>query len=304
MNDYKIVQSFWTKPFLHSIEKKKAKGGSWLNNEMFLISNCLSVLKLKEFYSNVELVTDDLGAKILIDDLGLPYDKVNTSLNEINNYRPELWAVGKIKAYAIQDEPFLHIDNDIFIWKEFEEELLSKALICQNFENNVEYYALVTEEIQKNNFELPVEMKSYVEAKATLNNFEGINAGIIGGCDIDFFKMYTRKAFEIIDKNYSKLDLLPHLTPFNVFFEQALFYSLSIEKNMPIEPYINLPISKTFSELVKIHDVPRTSYIHPVSTWKKSLNMNEFIYMTFKENYPEYYEKVKKTLRNNQYELF
>lgn len=65
-----------------------------------------------------------------------------------------------------------------------------------------------------------------------------------------------------------------------------------------------MPISKSFAELVKIHDVPRTSYIHPVSTWKKSLNMNEFIYMTFKENYPEYYERVKRTLRDNQYELF
>ncbi|SIQ80825.1 hypothetical protein SAMN05880574_12631 [Chryseobacterium sp. RU37D] len=300
MSNFKIVQSFWSKPFLEAAKKNK---NLWLNKEMFFISNALSVLKLKEFYSNVELVTDHYGKRILIDILKLPYDSVDLSLNDIDNYRHELWAVGKIKAYSIQNEPFLHIDNDVFLWKAFEESFLTNPLFCQNFENNVEYYSKITEEIKENAFKIPKEMTPYIENKANLNGYEGINAGIIGGNDLDFFKKYCQLAFNIIDKNYNKLDNLSSINPFNVFFEQALFHSLSIHDNVHVEKLFP-PTDKSFIELVRIENIPSSFYIHPVAVWKKSIHINEYIYITLKESYPEYFERIQTLLKEKYHEVF
>ena len=300
MNNFKVVQSFWSKPFL---EAEKENKNLWLNKEMFFISHAFSLLKLKEFYSNVELVTDDFGKRILIDILELPYDSISLSLNEINDYRHELWALGKIKAYSIQKEPFIHVDNDVFIWKEFDSLFLNNPLFCQNFENNVEYYSKITQEVKNNEYEIPKEMDFYIENDATINNFEGVNAGVIGGTDLIFLKKYCDLAFDIVDKNYSKLDNLSNINPFNVFFEQALFYALSINDNIRIETLLP-PTDKTFINLVRIEDIPISSYIHTVSVWKKSTHINEYIYIMLKEYYPTYFNKIQFLIKEKYHELF
>lgn len=303
MNKFKVVQSFWSKPFIYSLKNKRTdKIGNWLDNEMFFISHALSILKLKEFYDNVELITDDVGAKILLDYLELPYSTYNLSLNEINDYHPELWALGKIKAYSIQTTPFIHVDNDVFIWDTFPVNLLSKPLFCQSWDEDFEYYKEIVQQIEVNNFYIPKEMDVYMKNEGHINKFGGVNAGIIGGSDLSFFKKFTYNAFELIDTNYSKLNLI-HLNKFNVFFEQALFYCLSIFERIPIEMLFkdSMALNKN---LVFIENIPKTNYIHPVSTLKQNIQINEFIYIMFKENYPEYYDKIQKLINDKPYEFF
>lgn len=49
----------------------------------------------------------------MIDDLKLPYTKVHVVLDELNDYHKNLWAIGKIRTYQLQEEPFIHIDGDV-----------------------------------------------------------------------------------------------------------------------------------------------------------------------------------------------
>lgn len=100
---------------------------------------CYSVLKLREFYKELELYTDFEGKNILIDLLQLPYSKVYTDYEYID-VNPNLWAYPKILTYNRQEKPFIHIDGDIFIWKKFDKALEGADLIAQNLEASTEYY--------------------------------------------------------------------------------------------------------------------------------------------------------------------
>jgi len=56
----KIIQSFWTKPYLHNVSDGIFNGG-WPNERTHAISWAYSLLKLKEFHNDVMLITDDAG---------------------------------------------------------------------------------------------------------------------------------------------------------------------------------------------------------------------------------------------------
>jgi len=81
---YKIVQSYWSKPALDDAylqDDGRFKGG-WLHEKYNYMSWALSCLKLRQHYDKVVLFTDDLGKKLLIDKLELPYTDVRLDLNK------------------------------------------------------------------------------------------------------------------------------------------------------------------------------------------------------------------------------
>jgi hypothetical protein len=122
----KIVQTLWTKPvFEDNSNIHQRFHGGWLNKKYNFMAWTLSCLQSKKFYENVELVTDARGKLLLIDNLELPYTNVRVELDCLNNYPNILWTLPKIYTYSIQDEPFIHIDGDVFIWEKFHEKIES-----------------------------------------------------------------------------------------------------------------------------------------------------------------------------------
>jgi hypothetical protein len=105
------VWSFWSKPFL------KSQKSMWCSEKQHLLSWILSVQQARKFFGKTVLFTDDYGAKMLVDGLQLDFDVVSTALNTLNDHDPKWWALGKIYTYGSQNDPFIHIDNDVFLWK-------------------------------------------------------------------------------------------------------------------------------------------------------------------------------------------
>ena len=87
------VWSFWTKPYL--AERRL----SWHRECHHWLAWGLSVHAARQHYPHTRLVTDDEGARILIDELQLPFESVSTALNTIAGENPNWWALGKIEAY-------------------------------------------------------------------------------------------------------------------------------------------------------------------------------------------------------------
>src|ERR1700730_5036463 len=129
----KIIQSFWSKPS-REISSDKSMGG-WLEKKNNYMSWALSCLQFRSFYDEVELVTDRYGYDLLINQLELPYTNVKIVLDDLNDFHSDLWALGKIYAYSLQDEPFIHADGDIYIWEKFSDKIENAELVAQNIEN-------------------------------------------------------------------------------------------------------------------------------------------------------------------------
>ncbi len=88
----------------------------------------LSCLQLRLLYQEVDLYCNSKAASLLKDQLGLPYTNVYETHNDLNLVNEKLWALHKIFTYSLQDDPFLHVDGDVFLFKELPDSLLGSEL--------------------------------------------------------------------------------------------------------------------------------------------------------------------------------
>jgi hypothetical protein len=281
-----IVQSIWS---CNKPDFLKENFG-WLSPEYNIMSWTLSCLQFRQYYDNVTLYADTNAAKILIDYLHLPYSEVVCKLDELNDYHPQLWALPKIFTYSLQNEPFLHVDGDVFIWKKFEDSLLTGKLIAQNLEMGTDLYEKIMESLESSLTYFPTEI---LEDRKKNNPIYAYNAGIFGGADIDFFKKYTHKAFEFVDKNLPNLSNI-NVYDFNIFFEQYLFYCLvsqkSIDVNVLFEKLIKDDQYIGFGNFV---NVPyKKQYLHLIGGNKRDERTCVQMASRLRQDYPDYYYKI------------
>lgn len=78
-----------------------------------LYTQYLSAVLAKKHYGNITFVTTPELAK-MVTDLELPYDEIITGVTD--NKDLDSWTIPKLKSYSYFNEPFLHIDTDVFIF--------------------------------------------------------------------------------------------------------------------------------------------------------------------------------------------
>jgi len=146
----------------------------------------LSVLLARRHYQQIEMVTDDAGAS-LFRKMGLEFSKVSLSMNDFRADK-EAWAAGKIHAYALQEEPFVHIDHDVFLFEPLPEWWTSAPVGAQDDEPRYRYDESLTKvhPPHRNLVALP----DY--------NWHAYNTGIFGGHDLDFIRGYANEALKLI----------------------------------------------------------------------------------------------------------
>ncbi|MCD8078852.1 MAG: hypothetical protein LUF04_00045 [Bacteroides sp.] len=284
----KIVQSYWSKPGVEHM--------SWAEKEMHYYSWTLSCLKLKQHYDKVELVTDQAGKELLIDRMRLPYDSVRVVLDDINHYSPVLWALGKIYAYSIQDEPFIHVDGDVFIWKKFSEKVEAGQLIAQHkqiaHESSEHYYeGLLRTEPDY----FPEEITRFRDQVTT--QYTEANAGILGGNDLDFIRSYCEEAFRFVDRAVDRALQAKYPHMFNVIFEQYLFYCMAHIRNKEIT-YQFKKTGGSYEETVRFKTIPYPpDFIHVMSYHKRKVLLCEKIIWHLWYEFPEHYEHINQLVK-------
>jgi hypothetical protein len=190
----KLIQTLYLQPSKNPF--KDSFG--WTSPMYHLMGWTLSCLQLKKIYPKVEIYTNSSAAKLLIDTLELPYDKVNVTHDDLHLANENLWALPKIFTYSLQDTPFLHVDGDVFIFREFPIDLLNGMLIAQNLEEATEYYFSSQKELMKHFKYFPECVKNDFYSPQPI---QAVNAGILGGNDLSFIHEYTNNAFEYIEQN-------------------------------------------------------------------------------------------------------
>jgi hypothetical protein len=292
----KIIQSFWSLPVTNSREGtfNNRLDGGWLRPELHLLSWAYSCLQLKKEYHEVELITDEAGKALLVDAMRLPYSSVSTSLEQIGHCDPDLWALGKLHAFARQTQPFLHVDGDVFIWGRFPQRIEKATLAAQNEECNFSFYKTVLEQLTELDCYLPDAIWKNYESGNGINAY---NAGIIGGSRVDFFREFVKEAHVFIERNSKKLALLP-AGQLNAFYEQHLFYSLARQRGYTVECYTSTKdkaiINRKFKGLQEFKGAPEAgSYIHLFGDdAKKNEAICTELERRMKLFYPVYYSRA------------
>lgn len=226
----KIVHSFWSKPSLNKSSILEKSNGGWRNPKYHYMSWALSCLNFVKFYSEVELITDIEGKKMLIDKLKLPYTSVKVVLDCLNKYPEQLWAIGKVYSYSIQEKPFIHADSDVYIWKRFPKEFEKSDIIAQNLDSD-KFYHIALDHLKKHEIIIPKILKEDLKNNKVFNSS---NMGIVGGTNFDFFKKYSKTVFDYIDSNLKQVKSTLIGANYAMFYEQYLFSALARKNKIEI----------------------------------------------------------------------
>ena len=124
----------------------------WAAPEYHLMGWALSCLQLHTLYGKISLYANSQAAHLLIDMLQLPYAELNLAHDGLTLIHPDLWALPKVYTYSLQEQPFLHVDGDVFLFNLFNSDLFKGELIAQNVEVATENYYATTQKGLMRNF--------------------------------------------------------------------------------------------------------------------------------------------------------
>jgi hypothetical protein len=289
----KAIWSFWSKPF------EAHRRFSWPSERHHLFAWVLSVETARQHYPDTSLITDDAGARMLVDRLGLPFTCVSTELNALEQHNPDWWALGKIYAYRMQTQPFVHIDNDVFLWKP-----LPARLECADvFAQNPEPISASTPYYQPERFAhalnptakgwLPEEWHWY---QRTHHN-QAICCGIFGGNRIDFIQHFSNASLRLIEDpaNSHALELLHDKRMLMLVVEQYLLSAfVDYHKTATVLPLGNIRIEYLYNSMAD-HWNPdyaaHAGFTHLAADAKQNPLIAHRLENRVRSDYPEHYQR-------------
>ncbi len=228
----------------------------------FLFTTALSILCASRHFKEVQFISSDWALDV-IKPLGLPITSYSNKLNEMKRVSKYFWAYGKLLAYNEQTKPFVHIDNDVFLFDPLPPRILKARLCFQSWEpfsqKGYHYYELLRPCFDK----APV--KPQIIADNPVTDF-AYNCGICGGHDLEFFKEWMKCSEEYIfapenhDTFFKQFDKV--LIHQNLFHEQ--YFAASLIKMHGLRPEVKV-INR---DAVKAGKDPRHKFTHYWGTTK------------------------------------
>jgi len=237
------------------------------------------------------MVTNEFGID-MFQKIGLPVTDYNNKLNEMTDVSRFFWAYGKLLAYCEQQEPFIHFDNDVFLWQKFPKRILNAELCFQSHEPmdiaGYKYYNMLRPCFEA----APVKPKKIAENEVT--DF-AYNCGICGGHNLEFFKEWIECSREYIFAEENQVlfyqDFADVLIHQNLFHEQYFAASLIKMHDMRDRVKVLHPDAMQIEKKMK--------YTHLWGTTKKDGGLMFRVYKRLFDEDKKLYNRIEKFLKTN-----
>ncbi len=299
----KAVWSFWSKPF----EAHRRFG--WPSERHHLFAWVLSVETARRHYPDTWLITDDAGTRMLVDRLGLPFTRVSTELNALAHHDPDWWNFGKMYAYRMQTEPFVHIDSDVFLWKRLPARLERADVFAQNpnpLSASTPYYQPERLEhaiSQTPGGWLPDEWRWYRRA---IKNRRAESCGLVGGNRVDFINRYAEASLRLINDphNQQALQSLPDKLMHALLLEEYLLAACVEYYNASaVLPSRSIRIAYLFNSMTDPWNpdlIAQAGYTHLMAGMKRNPLFADRLENRVRRDYPEHYKRCRKLVARNE----
>ena len=151
-----------------------------------LLVQTLAVCLAARVFEKMEFVTDRGGAQ-LADTLGWQFHRVVTPLDDFPaDGLDHIWALGKLVACSIQDQPFVQFDGDVLLFKPLPKRLTRHRLIAQSPDMPCYYTS-----------------RDMLAAQAVAGFTPGgtaYNAGLLGGNDMALVRAFAWAGLDLAQK--------------------------------------------------------------------------------------------------------
>lgn len=289
----RAVWSFWSAPYRGHYHR------FWHSERHHLLSWVLSVGEASRHYPDTWLFTDSAGARVLVDSLELPFRHVDLRFDrlDLTSHDNEWWVLGKLTAYAAQTAPFLHLDNDVFLWSPLPAAMMAAPVFAQNpetfyFEDQSLYrLEAFLKGIERFSGWLPEEWLWYVKHGGN----RALCCGIFGGHKLDFIRHYADHATEII-RHPRNQAVWPTLgVRDNILVEQYFLAAcLQYHQQGRASPYAGIDAAYLFGSSTDAFDpecATKAGYTHLIGDAKKNHHIAERLERRVQSDYPKYYER-------------
>jgi hypothetical protein len=267
----------------------------WRSSRHHLFSWILSVGTARRHFAETALYTDDQGAALLVDGLGLPFTEVSTALNGLEQQDPDWWMLGKLHTYSLQRKPFVHVDSDVYLWKPLPERLLAAPVLAQHAEDDRAlrwYDGDFCEAIIRSRGDgwIPIEWSWY---RATSPFHQAACCGIVGGNDVEFLEQYASTVIRILESplNRSAFASVANRKAYNPFFEQYLLCACAAFHRLRIE-YL---FDSSYAAFLPGR-AAELGYTHLIAGAKSNPALAERLELRVARDFPEHYERSTKML--------
>lgn len=286
--------SFWSKPFLAH------RASSWTSEQHHLLAWILSLETARRHYPRTALVTDDYGARLLVDGLGLEFGEVSTALNTLHGADPGWWALGKVCAYGLQREPFIHLDTDVFLWKRLPAWLETADVVAQYAEVADTFYPFYRPEVVEAALRetgggwLPEEWRWYRNGTRPQR---GECCGLFGGSHLGFIQYYAGVARRFMEHpdNQRAWQRMANKPWHMILFEQYLLAAcLEFQNRQPTTPFAGVKIRYLFNSTQEAYHTPAPAHVgftHLLADAKKDQLLAERLARRVQRDFPNQYER-------------
>jgi len=290
----RAIWSFWSKPY------ESGRRDAWSSDKDHLLSWVLSTRRAAEHYRPTALYTDDAGARLLVDGVGLQFDEVHTTLNALAGHDPGWWALGKVYTYRQQETPFVHIDSDVYLWKRLREDLESAPVLAQNPDDFVPGRSFYRPEVLETAVGsvpdgwLPAEWTWYRDSDLPSR---AVSCGILGGNRVDFLRHFADQAARLIEHpgNQPAWDQVSDKATHTVLFEQYLLSAcIEYHRHHPGSPYHDVSIGYVFpsaGQAFTPHAAAQAGYTHLIAGSKRNPKIPGALEDRVAADYPDSYER-------------
>jgi hypothetical protein len=297
----KAIWSFWTKP--HDYRRR-----TWSSERHHLLAWALSLGTVRQHYPHTTLHTDTPGAKLLVDALGLEFESVSTALDELEKCDPAWWGLAKLDAYRTQTEPFLHFDNDTFLWNRLPRRIEEAQVIAQNPEDfflGTSYYApeKFDHVLLARDGWAPEEWKWYGSIGPRRR---AACCGIFGGNNLAFIRHYANTAFAMAEdpRNSPGWALSEKKESDNLLFEQYLLSAcVNFHRAREGSPFRSINVEYLFPSWDSAFDsraAADVGYTHLIGGAKRHPEVAERLERRVAEEYPECYARIAAWTQNGR----
>jgi len=296
----RAVWSYWPKPY-HG-----KHGLVWRSEKHHLLAWVLSVETARQHYRETALYTDDEGAHLLVDGLGLEFDHVSTALNALNGSDPDWWALGKLYTYRAQSRPFVHLDTDVFLWNGLPRRMNTAPVLAQNaecFPFHGSWYRPETFDValKATGGWVPPEWEWFVDRRHGM----ALCCGIVGGTHVPFLNHYADLAIHIIEepRNQDAWALLGTTVGDNILFEQYFLAAcLAYHGHHEDSPYFGVHVRCLFNstgDAFNPEKAREAGYTHLIGQAKENPRLVERLEQRVARDYPAQYERCLATLQRS-----
>jgi hypothetical protein len=279
------------------------RAGMWLSTLQQLSSWILSYETARQHYADTALYTDDFGASIVVDGLGLEFGEVSTALNSLSEFDTSWWSMGKFVAMQRQSRPFVHLDYDVYLWKRLPQQLESAPVFAQHPEEveiGQPYYhpAVVESALQQlQGTWLPAEWEWY---RRSGEPQIAPCCGIIGGSHLEFMHYYASQAMRFLSHPCNQIafgaltDRHMHMVLVEQWFlgacieyhrngRQSLFEGVGVEY-----------LFDCFMEAMNPERSTAAGYTHLIATAKQHAELARRLIARVQRDYPVPYQRAEK----------